>query len=41
MKNDDVYCFKWANTRALSPVNVNPERVTKELKEQAEKLNWN
>ena len=40
LKNDDVYCFKWANTRALNPVNVHPERVTKELKEQAEKLNW-
>ena len=40
MKNDDVYCFKWANTRALNPVNVHPERVTKEFKEQAERLNW-
>ena len=43
MKNDDVYCFKWANTRALNPVNgkhENPERVTKELRKQAEELNW-
>ena len=40
MKNDDVYCFKWANTRALNPVNEHPERVTKELRKQAEELNW-
>ncbi len=33
-------CFKWAITRALNPVEDNPHRITKELREQAEKLNW-
>ena len=40
IKNDDDQCFKWAITRALNPVNNNLERVTKILKMQAEKLNW-
>ena len=43
MKNDDVYCFKWANTRTLNPVNgkhEHPKRVTKELRKEAEELNW-
>ena len=39
-----MYCFKWANTRALSPLNGrhdHPERVTKELRKQADELlNW-
>ncbi len=30
-------CFKWAVTRALSPVDDNLQRITKELREQAEK----
>ncbi len=33
-------CFKWAVTRALNPVKRDSERVTKELKEQAKKYNW-
>ena len=33
-------CFKWAVTRALNPVDSKPERVTKELCEQAKKYNW-
>ncbi len=33
-------CFKWAVTRALNPVDDNPQRITKELREQAEKYNW-
>ena len=33
-------CFKWAVTRALNPVDDNPHRITKELKEQAKKYNW-
>ncbi len=33
-------CFKWAVTRALNPVNRDSERVTKELREQAKKYNW-
>ncbi len=40
MKNDDDQCFKWAVTRALNPVSSHPERVTKELRNQAEELNW-
>ena len=40
MKNDDDQCFKWAVTRALNPTDNHPERVTKELRDQAEKLNW-
>ena len=41
MQNDDDQCFKWATARALNPVDKNPERITKILKMQAEKLNWN
>ena len=33
-------CFKWAVTRALNPVDDNPQRVTKDLREQAEKHKW-
>ena len=40
MKNDDDQCFKWSVTRALNPVDVHPERITKELKDQSERLNW-
>ena len=40
MKNDDDQCFKWVVTRALNPTDNHPERVTKELRDQAEKLNW-
>ena len=40
MENDDNQCYKWASTRALNPVDKHPERVTKILKMQAEKLNW-
>jgi hypothetical protein len=40
MQNKDNMCFKWAITRALNPVVDNPHRVTKELKEQAEKYDW-
>ena len=31
MKNEDEECFKWAVTRALNPVDENPQRVTNEL----------
>ncbi len=34
MKNDDTQCFKWAVTRALNPVDKNPNRITNELKKQ-------
>ena len=45
MENDDNQCFKWAVTRALNPVDrdsePNPNRITKALKNQSEKYNWN
>jgi hypothetical protein len=40
MKNEDDQCFKWCITRALNPVEDHPERITKELQMQAEKLDW-
>ena len=40
MKNDDDQCFKWSVTRSLNPVDVHPERITKEVKEQSERLDW-
>ena len=40
IKNDDDQCFKWSVTRSLNPVDVHPERITKELKEQSERLDW-
>ena len=40
MKNDDDQCFKWSVTRALHPVEKTSERITKELKEQSEELDW-
>ena len=41
MENKDDKCFKWAVTRALNPVSIHAERITKELKTQAHELNWN
>ena len=40
MKNNDDQCFKWSVTRALNPVDIHPERITKELKDQSERLDW-
>ncbi len=40
MKNEDDQCFKWAVTRALNPIGKNPDRITKELREQVEKYDW-
>src|SRR5271169_20717 len=40
MQNEDDQCFKWCVTRALNPVDKNPDQITKELQIQAEKLNW-
>ncbi len=40
MKNNDDQCFKWAVTRALNPIGKNSDRITKELKDQAEKYDW-
>ncbi len=33
-------CFKWAVTRALNPVDDNPQRITNELRKQAKKYEW-
>ena len=41
MKNDDDQCFKWSVTRARHPVEKNSERITKELKDQSKRLDWN
>ena len=40
MKNKDNQCFKWAVMRALNPVTRDSERITKELRKQANELNW-
>jgi len=40
LENDDEECFKWCITRALNPVERHSGRITKALREQAEKLNW-
>ena len=40
MKNTDEQCFKFCVTRALFPVKEHPERITAELRKQAETLNW-
>ncbi|CAB3997853.1 Hypothetical predicted protein [Paramuricea clavata] len=40
MKINDDKCFKWAVTRALNPINIHPERISKELEEQSKKLKW-
>ena len=40
MKNNDDQCFKWSVTRARHPVDIHPERITKELKDQSERLDW-
>ena len=40
MQNKDDECFKWCVARALNPVDKNEERIAKELRIQAEKLNW-
>ena len=40
MKNNDDECFKWSVTRALHPVEHNSERISKILRIQTEKYNW-
>ena len=40
MKNNDNKCFKWAVTRALHYVPKDPARITKELRKQSEKYDW-
>jgi len=36
----DNQCLKWCVARALNPVTDHPERITTQLKEQAETLNF-
>ena len=40
MKNGDDECFMWCVARALNLVYKNAERVDKQLRKQAEELNW-
>ena len=40
LKNTDDECFKWCITRALNPIQNNPHRITRDLIEQSEKLDW-
>ena len=41
VKNEkDQECFKWAVTSAVFPVEVHPERLNKEMRENSEKLDW-
>ena len=36
----DDECFTCAVIRALNPINIHQERISKELKELSKKLNW-
>ena len=40
IKNRDKECFKWSVTRALHPVDKNSEKMSKILREQSERYNW-
>ena len=40
MENNDQQCFKWCITRACNLVERDPSRITKILRKQAEKLNF-
>ena len=40
MQNHDQQCFKWAVTRALNPIDKDPQHITKELRKQVKELNW-
>ena len=40
MKNEDDECFKWCVVRAMNSVENHPERITHNLRKQAEELNW-
>jgi len=37
---EDNQCFKWSIVRTLNLVKIHPERITKQLEEQAETLNF-
>ena len=40
VQNEDNECFKWAVTSAIYQTKVNPERMTKKLRENAARLDW-
>ena len=40
VQNEDNECFKWAVTSAIYQTKVNPERMTKKLRENAALLDW-
>ena len=40
MENNDDQCFKWAITRALQPVERDAGQISKILRKQSEKYNW-
>ena len=40
MECNNEESFKWAMTRALDPIGKDSQRITKILREQAEKYNW-
>ena len=40
MQNEDEECFKWCVTRALNQIDAHQERVTHDLRKEAEKLDW-
>ena len=40
IKNKDNFCFKYAVTRGLHPVEKDPQRVTLKLREQTELYDW-
>ena len=40
MKNQDEFCFKWCVARAANMVESHPERITEDLRKQAEKFDW-
>ena len=40
IRDRDGKCFKWVVTRALNPVDKNSEKMSKILRKQSEKYNW-
>ena len=40
VKIKDDQCFKWCITRGIYPTDIHAERITKELRNQAEELDW-
>ena len=39
-KNTDDECFKWIVTIAMNPVEKDPQRITKDLREQSNEFDW-